>query len=228
MNSDSLMDAARMARRWATGGLVLLASMLHGCAAVYVDGNQPEVPKSAFTKPAAPQPVQLVFEFQTRGAANARATELLRAKVTEQITDSGLFSSVGTTAAPGTALLTFTLNNVPLGDDAASKGFIAGLTFGLVGQTVGDGYDASLRFMPAAAPSGTPAPVVQQAKHVIYTSLGNAGPPPGATKTATIEEAVFTMLRQVLSKLLSGLSQDPGFRNAPPASAVPAAARAAP
>ncbi len=228
MNACLMMNAERLARRWAVAGLVLLAGLLHGCAAVYVDGNQPEVPKSGFTKPAAPQPVQLVFEFQTRGAANPPATDHHSANVTEQIADSGQFASVGTTANPGAALLTFTLNNVPLTDDAASKGFIAGLTFGLAGQTIGDGYDATLRFLPAAAPGSAPPPVVQQAKHVIYTSIGNASPPPGATKTANIEEAVFTMLRQVLSKLLSDLSKDSAFRNAPPAAAVPAAARTAP
>jgi hypothetical protein len=131
--------AVRWARRVAGMALLTAAAALTGCATHFVDGNLPEVPKADFTKPATPAAVQLVFEFQTKGVANSRATEFLKAKVQAQVADSGLFTSVTEGPAPGGALLSFTLNNVPLSDDAASKGFIAGLTFGLAGQTVGDG-----------------------------------------------------------------------------------------
>ena len=106
------------------------------------------------------------------------------------------------------ALLTATVNNVPLSDDAASKGFVAGLTFGIAGQTVGDGYECTLRYTPGR--SGA-TPLEQKSKHVIYTNIGAAGPPAGAQKVASVEEAVTTMLRQLISRTLNPLSQDPAF-----------------
>jgi len=131
--------------------LAALIASLGGCAAMYVDGNTPEVPAAQYRKPGQPQDVQLIWEFQTNGAANARATDMLKARVQEQIAASGLFAKVGEAPTPGSGLLTLTVNNIALSDDAASKGFIAGLTFGLAGQTVADGYACTMRYTPAPA-----------------------------------------------------------------------------
>lgn len=194
------------ALRWL---VVLFAlSSLGGCAAFYVDGNSPEVPAAQFKKPVPPAPVQLIWEFQTKGVSNARATEVLKAKVSAQLTDSGLFSVVSDAPVAGGALLAITVNNIPLNDDAFSKGFVAGLTFGIAGQTVGDGYECTLRYTPARAGS---TPLSKQAKHVIYTGIGNAGPPPSAIKVSNLDEAAFMMLKQILSRVLGDLSQDPAF-----------------
>ncbi len=195
-------------RTWLS--LLLLGAVLalNGCASFYVDGNSPEVASAEFKKPASPGPVQIIWEFQTKGVANARATEFLKPKVREQIAASGLFTSVTETPAPDGALLVFRMNNIPLSDDAFSKGFVAGLTFGLAGQTVGDGYDCSLRFTRGGQGA---QPVSKEAKHVLYTSIGSGGPPPGAQKMANAEEAITTVLKQVLSRLLNEVSKDAGF-----------------
>lgn len=192
--------------RW----LLLMAAMsiFSGCAAFYVDGNAPEVPAAQFKKPATPVGVQLVWEFQTKGVANTRATEALKARVREQIVASGLFNTVSDLPVASGALLLATVNNVPLTDDAASKGFVAGLTFGIAGQTVGDGYECTLRYTPGR--TGAP-PFERRGKHVIYTSLGSGSPPAGALKSASIEDAVTTMLRQLLSRTLNDLALDPTF-----------------
>ena len=199
------MTRMQRALRW----LLLAAALsgLGGCAAFYVDGNAPEVPAAQMRKPATPADVQLLFEFHTNGVANARATDALKARVKEQIAATGLFKSVGEAPAAGGALLSVTVNNVPLTDDAARKGFLVGLTFGIAGQTVGDGYECTVRYSRDGA-----APLTRNGKHVIYTSLGSAGPPAGAQKAANIEDAVTTMLRQLLSRTLNDLSQDPEFK----------------
>ncbi len=188
--------------------LAAVMSFLGGCAAFYVDGNAPEVPSAQYKKPASPAGVQLLWEFQTRGVANARATELLKARVSEQIVASGLFSSVSDLPDAGGALLSVTVNNVPLSDDAAGKGFIAGLTFGIAGQTVGDGYEGTLRYTPGR--SGAPT-LQRSGKHVIYTSLGSGSPPPGSLKMPSVAEAVTTMLRQLISRTLNDLSLEAAF-----------------
>ncbi len=197
------MGRAMRALHW-----LLLVLLLPGCASYYVDGHAPEVPAAQFRKPGAPPDVQLIWEFQTKGAANARATELLKARVREQIAASGLFGAVGDAPVAGNTLLTVTVNNTPLSDDVASKGFIAGLTFGIAGQTVADGYECRMRYTSGRA--GVPA-LERSGKHVIHTSIGSGGPPPGAQKVDSIDQAVFTMLRQLISRTLNDLSQDPAF-----------------
>ena len=194
------------ALRWLL--LAAMMSFLGGCAAFYVDGNAPEVPSAQYKKPASPAGVQLLWEFRTRGVANARATEALKARVREQIVASGLFTSVSDVPDTGSALLSVTVNNVPLSDDAAGKGFIAGLTFGIAGQTVGDGYECTLRYTPGRIGAQT---LERSGKHIIYTSLGSGSPPSGSIKMSSVDEAVTTMLRQLVSRTLNDLSLEPAF-----------------
>lgn len=200
------MTRALVVLRWLM--VAALASSLGGCASFYVDGNAPEVPSAAFTKPAQPAEVQLIWEFQTRGVANVRATELLKARVKEQIANSGLFSSITETPASGGAMLSVTVNNIPLSDDAVSKGFVAGLTFGLAGQTVGDGYECTARYLSGR--SGAPA-AVSTGKHIIFANIGAASQPPGSIKASSAEEAVGLMLRQLISRTLNDLSKEKNF-----------------
>lgn len=196
------------ARRWLRFAAALsLAAVLGGCASVYVDGSVKEVPAAQMSKPAKAVPVQVFFEFQTKGVANAQATSLLKAKVLEQITQSGLFASLVEQPVAGSGQLSITLNNVPLSDDAFSKGFVTGLTFGLAGSQVSDGYVCTARYMPG---NGAPA-VTKSARHAIHTTVGNAAAPGNATKAASMEEAAYTMTRQVLSQVLNDLSKDASF-----------------
>ena len=199
---------SRALSAWLGIAMLSVAMGLSGCAAMYVDGNLPETPKSEFRQPARPPAVQFVFEFQTKGAPNQRATDLLKARVKSQVQESGLFSSVSDTPAPGAGLLTLTLNNIALTDSPAAKGFVAGLSFGLAGTTVADGYDATLRYSP---PTAGATPLTHEAKHIIHTSIGTGTPPALAIKTSGGEEAVTLMLKQVLSRVLAALSKDPAF-----------------
>jgi len=216
------MKLKQLVRLALVAGASVVALGLAGCASMYVDGNLPETQKSEFRKPAQPPAVQLAFEFQTKGASNARATEFLKAKVKSQVQDSGLFSSVSDTAVPGSGLLAITVNNIPLTNDAAAKGFVTGLTFGLAGTTVADGYDATLSYSP---PSSTAAATRVQGKHIIHTSIGTGSPPAGAIKTSGGEEAVTLMMKQLVSRLLADLSKDPAFPAAAPSANAAQAAK---
>ena len=59
----------------------LSALALSGCASFYVDTATKEIPVEAYKKPALAKPVQVVFEFQTKGVANAAATKFLSPQV---------------------------------------------------------------------------------------------------------------------------------------------------
>lgn len=201
-------SASNHARWWRPLAALLLVLGMTGCASFYVDGNTREVPSSQYTKPTRQAPVQVLFEFQTKGAANARATDLLKARVITQVQDSGLFSSVSERPMPGAGLLAITLNNVPLSDDAFTQGVMTGLTFGLAGAKVSDGYICTARYVPADG--GTP--LVKSARHAIHTTMGAASNPANATKADNATEAVFTVTRQVLSQVLKDLSQAPDFK----------------
>lgn len=200
--------AARLLRSAGTAILLGAAALLTGCATHYLDSTMKEVPPSAYSRPAQPRPVQLVMEFQTKGVSNARATEHTKAMVRETVVATGLFSEVREAPVGGAGLLSVTINNVPLSDDAAAKGFIAGLTFGAAGQTVTDGYICTVSYL---AP-GQGTPVVKTAKHAIHTTVGAKSDPPNSQRVASIDEAVRTMVRQVTSSALSDLSRDAGFR----------------
>ncbi|HZT55825.1 MAG TPA: hypothetical protein VFA35_06340, partial [Burkholderiaceae bacterium] len=147
-----------------------------GCATHYIDGSTKEVAAASFRKPAEPKPVQLLFEFQTKGALNTRATDFLKAQVTEQVKGSGLFASVDDKPVAGGGLLSVTLNNVPLTDDAFTKGFVTGFTFGLVGSQVSDGYVCTVKY--AAAQQNDM--IVKTARHAIHTAMGAKDAPPNS------------------------------------------------
>lgn len=187
---------------------IAAAGLLTGCASFYVDNATKEVPIEQFKRPAAPQPVQLLFEFQTKGTLNAKATEMLKPQVVDQVKVSGLFSAVQETPVNGSAILSITLNNVPITDDAYAKGFATGLTFGLVGSQVTDGYVCTLKYQTSAQPQ----PITVSARHALHTVLGTGSAPANSVKAETAESGVRTITRQVISTTLNDLSQNPAFR----------------
>ena len=186
----------------------LLALTITGCATFYVDTATKEIPATAFKKPATLKPVQVVFELQTKGVANATATQYLAAQVKEQIKTSGLFSELKETPVAEGSLLSVVLNNIPLSDDAFGKGFVTGLTFGLAGSQVTDGYVCTLKYLPTSQS----APITKTARHAIHAVLGAKEDPPNAVKMESVDLAVTTMTRQILSTGLNDLSRDPGFQ----------------
>ncbi len=190
-------------------GLVVAAGM-SGCisTAHFVDGSLKDIDTSQFQKPDPLHPVQVLFNFKSKGVDNPRATSELKARIVDQVGASGLFSAVSELPAPGGALLTITVNNVAVDPDAMSKGVATGLTFGLAGNVVTDGYDATASYTPP----GASQPIVKQVHHAILSTVGNHAAPPNATPTANINEAVSMMLHQVVSNLLNNVSHDASFK----------------
>ncbi len=196
------------ARRAALGLFLATSALLGGCASVYLDGTTKEVPATQFKRPASPAPVQVLFDFQTKGVANAQATAFLRDRVIAQVKSSGMFSEVGSNAVANGALLSITLNNVPLTDNAFSKGFVTGLTFGLAGSQVSDGYVCTASYRSG----NDTAAITKQARHAIHTTMGAAATPGNATKMPDAKQAVYQMTTDIVSNVLNDLSQDANFK----------------
>lgn len=202
------MNVSRWLRRIHVAAALFVATALTGCANFYVDSATKEIQAAQYRKPPQPQPVQVLFEFQTKGVANAQATSHLKARVVDQIKTSGLFAAVADTPSAGGATLSITLDNVPLSDDAFSKGFVTGLTFGLAGSKVSDGYVCTATYRPG----GDAQLIVKKARHAIHTTLGAASEPGNAIKADGIEDAVSKMTRQIVSTVLNDVAQDPSFK----------------
>lgn len=188
--------------------MLMLTVLMTGCASFYVDTATRDVPVSEMKPVAQAAPVQLLFEFQTKGVQNSRATDHLRSQVVDQVKASGLFSAVEDKPVANGAILSLKLNNVPLTDDAFGKGFVTGLTFGLAGSQVTDGYVCTIEYLSP----NQGAPIVKTARHAIHTVMGAKEAPANGIRAETIEEAVRTMTRQVVGTTLKDLSFDPNFR----------------
>ena len=186
--------------------LVLVSCFaLSGCLApkMYVDTSVPTVGKGDIVGPAQPAPVQVLYEFHTKGAANSGATSQTRPYVIDAATQSGLFSMVSATPVSG-GVLTVTINNVADTDDAMSKGIGTGLTMGLVGTMVKDGYVCAATYTRDG--KTTDASV----HHAIYTTIGNHDGPPGMTPLDP-QAAVQKMIGQATWNLLKQLADKHAF-----------------
>src|SRR5512138_1623548 len=84
------------------GAPILAVGLLAGCISPqsYIDPALPTVRGQDIAPVAAPKPVQLLYEFRTKGAPNARATEHTRPMVMDAINEAHMFGSVSTTPVP--------------------------------------------------------------------------------------------------------------------------------
>lgn len=194
----------RFVRALVVSASLAAATLMTGCASMYVDTATKEVPVASMKKPAQLKPTQVAFEFTTRGAPNAAATKQLSDAVVKQVAESGLFAPAAPT---GSAMLTVSLDNIKLGDDPTSKAFVTGLTFGLAGTAVSDGYVCTVTYL---APGKT-TPVIKKATHAIHATIGNASAPVGAGPKVDATTAINTMTRDIVSNALRDLSLDPAF-----------------
>jgi len=184
-------------------GAIGLALSLSACMTPhsYVDQSLGEPHYADLKKSASPQPIQLLVEFQSKGVANARATEAVKPRVYEQVSQSGLFSQVSYDPVPSGRKLSISINNIALTDNVAAKGFGVGLTFGLVGTMVTDGYICTVNYVEPKHDA-----VTKVVKHAIYTTIGNASGPAGL-QSMPIQQASDTMIRQIVARSLEEIDQ---------------------
>ena len=125
-------------------------------------------------------------------------TERTKDIVMDTVAKSRLFSSVSPTPVSEGGVLTIVIDNVPLTGNAVGKGIGTGLTFGLVGNMVTDGYVCTATY--AAGGKSTSATV----KHALHTTIGNKEGPPGLTPMKP-GDAIPVMIRQMTLNALKGL-----------------------
>lgn len=180
---------------------------LSGClsARMYVDPALPVVGSEDFSAPVEPQSANVLFEFRTKGNANARATQETRLIALEAVRTSGLFSDVvDGGAGPADGQLRIVIDNVPVTDNAVAKGVGTGLTMGLVGSMVTDGYVCTARYTRDGVT--TEATV----EHALHTTIGNHGGPEGL-QAVPVQQAIETVVSQLVLNALNRLEDDGAF-----------------
>jgi hypothetical protein len=206
-------------RNCARAAAVVMALGLGGCImpTPYVDTTLADVAPADRVAVTNPQPVQLLFEFQTKGVRNGAATDQVRDQVRKVVGESGAFSQVGDGPAANGALLSITINNVPLTEDFA-RNFMTGFTLGLVGSTAGDGYICTIDYIPG--PNGQKLSTVT--RDAIYATFGTASPPPHVRKVKDFKEAIEVMTHKLVGNGLNDLARNPAFAKPVEVSHAPA------
>ncbi|MGV2292998.1 hypothetical protein AAHK20_30115 [Trinickia sp. YCB016] len=166
----------------------------------YVDPTLGDTPATDLKKPDNPQPIQLLFEFRTKGVANANVTTSSKPYVSDRVAKSGLFSTVSPVPVPSGRKLSIVIDNVPQAD-AAKRGFTTGLTFGLAGDTVTDDYVCTFTYMEPGHD-----PVTKEIHHAIVTTIGVTKGPEGL-KPVPLHDAFTTVIKQVVDRGLENLEQ---------------------
>lgn len=201
-----------------------LLTMVAACALVLLGTSQPAMAAKWFVDaalgdlkpeqkvvPAKPAPVQLLYTFQRDGAANPRATKATKQIVTESVKATGVFSDVVETPVDGGAAINVTINNVTdkqALDKAKSKGFGAGLSFGMFSGVVAvDHYVITFDYVGATGGK----PIEATVMHALAMKFGNTADPTGVVQVKSLDEALHMMIRQAVDHGVNTIVTDPGF-----------------
>ena len=218
------------ARALGLAGGVVLALAVSGAAsaAAYIDADLTDLTTANKTTVANPQPVQLLFQFETKGALNAKATKILKDKVVDAVKSTGFFTDISDTPTANGAVLEIVIDNAPKSGEMAEaegKGFVTGATLGLAGSTVRDNYNCTVDYV--ASPTATK--ITRTANDGVYFQMGLINSPPAnATKIGRLDDAVFAMTRYIVVNPLNALAADPGFGGVAAPGAAPATSGASP
>jgi hypothetical protein len=182
--------------------LVALSLGLSACAKVYVDNSLGDPDYASFKKSANPQPIQVLFEFQTEGVSNAGGTISARPKVLEEISKSGMFSSVSSLPVASGRKLMILIQNIG-GASTSSvdpKKVQTKISFTYPTSTAIDGYICKMTYIEPGH-----ANTVTEVKHSLFSTIGDIAGPSGL-EPMTITEAFDKVLRQMVGRSLRNLA----------------------
>lgn len=200
--------AARVAIRvTALAAAIVGLQTLSGCFAqsFYLDSTLGDLNPEQKNKVHDPQPVQLMFEFQSKGIVNARGTESLKEYVTNVVHESGFFAAITTDPIPSGAVLRVVIDDEFDADNAARQGANVVRSLGRKSATIEDDYICTVEFIKARGAKTISA----TARTSIYTTIGSTGPPPNSTYVENAEIAVRTVVRRTVARTVNELASDP-------------------
>jgi len=184
--------------------LIVAATLsLTGCISLksYVDPGFGAVKYSEIKSPVSKYKVNVIVEFQRNGEPFPKADEELRNNVERVLRATGVVQS---DFGGDQAMIKVTVNNIADLSEASAKGFGTGLTFGLAGTTVTDGYEIKILLKV------NDKEVNSTYHHAIHSTIGNASSPfPGVEGTTPsvafgiiVEHAVLKFIKEMQSQNL--------------------------
>jgi hypothetical protein len=149
--------------------LVILSIACTGCLATksYLDPQFRSADYLSIKPTAQLQPVHVKVAFQTNGKTKKQLESDVLKRTTRVLAATRVFTEPAKESPVQAGQLEITLNNVGNLGGAIGKGILTGLTYGLVGAHVVDGYEMKCTYSP---PSGEP--VTRSYKHAIHTTIG--------------------------------------------------------
>jgi hypothetical protein len=184
--------------------LIIMSLTPAGCLSVksYVDPQLPKVTYADLLRRSDVRPIYLTLEFQTNGKPNSKGRSLALDRVTRTLEMSKLFSYVAFTSADTLDRMDIVMNNVGDKGEAITKGVGTGLTFGLAGSMVTDGYVFTTTFQAVGK-----EPVRKVYKHALHTTIGNANGPEGH-KPLAVREAFDKVVEELVLNFLLDLQKE--------------------
>jgi hypothetical protein len=181
--------------------LSCMACLSTGCIAAksYVDPQFRTASYMNIEPVAKPKPLVVESTFQSNGKESKQLRQAVRSRVTKVLHGSKLFYEADAAEKAQAAHLKIVVNNVGDVGAAFGKGFATGLTFGIVGSKVVDGYVMTATY---TAPAGTPA--TKTYKHAIHTTVGLKSAPAGMERVPlqvafdqVVEDMLLNFLRDM-------------------------------
>jgi hypothetical protein len=179
-------------------GLIMCAALLQGCISMhsYVDPQYHHAGYSDLARSQQPYALSIKTEFQRNGVAQPRVDRQVSDDVIRTLRASGVvvpYDGKG----PADGDLSIIVNNVAAVGNSAAKGFGTGMTFGLVGSHVTDGYEMTARLIQGDFSEE------RKYQHAILSTIGNASGPPGLTPVA-----LATAFNQVVDDMVLNFLKD--------------------
>lgn len=175
--------------------LVLIGFSLAGCVAPrsFVDPGFQAVSYEDVVRRDPPLRLQLVTEFQRNGKHLPKADPILRDNAERILRASGVIVPV---SGGEDGEISIVVNNLGSLAGAFGKGFSTGLTFGLAGNTVTDGYEMAVSItLDGRTIERTGV------RHALHTLVGRGSPPDGL-ETMPLQAGFERVLEQMLLGVL--------------------------
>ena len=178
--------------------LAACLAALSGCISThsYVDPQYRHASYSDLRRPNPPYVLAVKVEFERNGEARPAVDPEIRADIERSLRASGVALPYDGTQ-PATGEISFVLNNLANVAGGAAKSFGTGMTYGLVGSHLTDGYEMHVRL--------TQGDVVTERsyQHAIVTTVGHASGPKGVTPVN-----LGTAVNQVIDDLVLNSLKD--------------------
>ncbi len=175
-------------------GLVVAST---GCVHMYVDPQYRSATYKDIQYTNNPPLVELSVEFQFNGTHWKSQDTDLRQHLVRFLAASKVFEAAANTNIPTVGTLQITLNDTGNVGAAAGKGFVTGLTYGIIGSEVEDHYIMTAIYKPANGTAFT-----GKYQYSIHSTIGIHATPkglepisPSEAENVVIEDTMLNFLR---------------------------------